>query len=172
MRWLRTWPPALWLFVYVGSLLVLMGSQRRDLGGIGLTCLLIALGIAVYLSARPEPGRPSARAAVPVLGGLAVFYIVCAIVASQAGSGYALAGLLAATVPMTAAAVMFATARRHTVAEPDGHQRDVSTEEDGAFPGIGFDDRSPLGDTPEVHDDLSPHDVPVGHPARRRAHRS
>lgn len=28
------------------------------------------------------------------------------------------------------------------------------------------DDGRPLGDTPEAHDELSPHDVPVGHPGR------
>lgn len=28
------------------------------------------------------------------------------------------------------------------------------------------DDESPLGDTPEVHDDISPHDLPRDHPGR------
>jgi hypothetical protein len=28
------------------------------------------------------------------------------------------------------------------------------------------DDETPAGDTPEVHDELSPHDIPPGHPIR------
>jgi hypothetical protein len=28
------------------------------------------------------------------------------------------------------------------------------------------DDETPLGDTPEAHDEISPHDLPKGHPGR------
>jgi hypothetical protein len=31
------------------------------------------------------------------------------------------------------------------------------------------DDETPLGDTPEAHDEVSPHDLPKGHPGRREA---
>ena len=31
------------------------------------------------------------------------------------------------------------------------------------------DDETPLGDTPEAHDELSPHDLPQGHPGRQAA---
>ncbi|HSD79540.1 MAG TPA: hypothetical protein VLB47_02725 [Solirubrobacteraceae bacterium] len=31
------------------------------------------------------------------------------------------------------------------------------------------DDETPLGDTPEAHDELSPHDLPPGHPGRAAA---
>lgn len=33
------------------------------------------------------------------------------------------------------------------------------------------DDETPLGDTPEVHDEISPHDLPPGHPGRAEAER-
>jgi hypothetical protein len=33
------------------------------------------------------------------------------------------------------------------------------------------DDETPLGDTPEVHDEITPHDVPKGHPGRPEAER-
>jgi hypothetical protein len=33
------------------------------------------------------------------------------------------------------------------------------------------DDRRPLGDTPEAHDEISPHDLPRDHPGRRAAER-
>ena len=33
------------------------------------------------------------------------------------------------------------------------------------------DDETALGDTPEAHDELSPHDLPPGHPGREEAER-
>jgi len=33
------------------------------------------------------------------------------------------------------------------------------------------DDETPLGDTPEAHEDISPHDLPVDHPGRAEAER-
>lgn len=33
------------------------------------------------------------------------------------------------------------------------------------------DDETPLGDTPEAHDEISPHDLPLGHPGRQAAER-
>jgi hypothetical protein len=34
------------------------------------------------------------------------------------------------------------------------------------------DEQSALGDTPEAHDEISPHDLPVDHPDRAEAERS
>jgi hypothetical protein len=42
-------------------------------------------------------------------------------------------------------------------------------EENG--PGIGPDHQTPLGDTTEVHDDITPRDLPLDHPARHEAER-
>jgi hypothetical protein len=33
------------------------------------------------------------------------------------------------------------------------------------------DDQTPLGDTPEAHDEISPHDLPPDHPGRKEAER-
>ena len=33
------------------------------------------------------------------------------------------------------------------------------------------DDETPLGDTPEAHDEISPHDLPKGSPGRAEAER-
>jgi hypothetical protein len=33
------------------------------------------------------------------------------------------------------------------------------------------DEETPLGDTPEAHDEISPHDLPPGHPGRTQAER-
>ena len=36
-------------------------------------------------------------------------------------------------------------------------------------PGIGPDDETPLGDTTEVHDEITPRDIPRDHPGRQEA---
>jgi len=33
------------------------------------------------------------------------------------------------------------------------------------------DEETPLGDTPEAHDEISPHDLPIDHPGRDEAER-
>ncbi|MDX6688895.1 MAG: hypothetical protein QOG15_352 [Solirubrobacteraceae bacterium] len=33
------------------------------------------------------------------------------------------------------------------------------------------DDETPAGDSPELHDDISPHDLPKGHPGRDEVER-
>jgi len=33
------------------------------------------------------------------------------------------------------------------------------------------DDETPLGDTPEAHDEINPHDLPKDHPGREQAER-
>ena len=167
-RWLNTWPPAVWLAVYVSSLLVLMGSQRAELGVVGLGILLIAFGVAIYLAIRPMPGRPPPRGFAPLLAGLAAFYGISAIAAAESGPQYAVAALLAGTVPGTAAVLTYATGRRKTRLREDGRVEDLSVEDDSPFPGVGFDDATPLGDSPELHDDITPHDLPPDHPGRHR----
>jgi hypothetical protein len=156
-----------WLLVYVSSLLVLMGAQKADLLYIGLTLLLVAFGIAVYLAIRPEAGRPPPRGYAPLMGGLAAFYLISAAAADTLGHDYAVIALLAGTVPTTAATLTYATARRKTRITEDGRLIDESVADDSPIPGVGFDDSTPLGDSPELHDDIEPHDLPPGHPGRR-----
>jgi hypothetical protein len=45
------------------------------------------------------------------------------------------------------------------------------TEKDEPLGPATPDDQTPLGDTPEAHDEISPHDLPPGHPARKEAER-
>jgi hypothetical protein len=33
------------------------------------------------------------------------------------------------------------------------------------------DDQTPLGDTPEAHDEINPHDIPLDNPGRQEAER-
>jgi hypothetical protein len=169
-RWLRSWPPVMWLLVYVASLLVLMGSQRAELGVVGLGLIAIAFGVALYLAGGPDPARPRPRGLFPTLGGLALFYVVCAAAAAKLGPAFAIAALLAGFVPMTAATLAFATARSKTRGE-EARLHDTSPEDESPFPAVGMDDQTPLGDTPEAHDDISPRDLPPGHPGRTEAER-
>jgi hypothetical protein len=60
--------------------------------------------------------------------------------------------MLASLIPYSAALLLVATARSKTV-EAEGERRDASADADrDPWPGIGADDSTPLGDTPEHSD--------------------
>jgi hypothetical protein len=171
---LRRWPPVLWLLVYVGSIFILNGSNGQwdplELAlGIGLS--VIACALAMYLALGPWPGRERPRWSGWLIGGVLAFYGVCALAAAIfAGAAEAIATLLAGIIPMTGAALWVATARSKT--PPVRTERDpAAADSDDPFPGVGAEDERPLGDTPEAHDEISPHDLPAGHPGRGEAER-
>jgi hypothetical protein len=47
----------------------------------------------------------------------------------------------------------------------------MTTPDDEPLGPITPDDETALGDTPEAHDEISPHDLPKGHPGRPEAER-
>jgi hypothetical protein len=49
--------------------------------------------------------------------------------------------------------------------DPPPHDR----ESDEPLGPVTPDDETDLGDTPEAHDEISPHDLPKDHPGRRKA---
>jgi hypothetical protein len=51
--------------------------------------------------------------------------------------------------------------------EPQAPRHD--TESDEPLGPATPDEETALGDTPEAHDEISPHDIPKGSPARRAA---
>ena len=106
---------------------------------------------------RPAPGLGW------LMGVLGAFYAIAAIVAATAGPEYAVAAMLASLIPYSAALLLYATARSKTV-EEEGRRRDTSAEDLDPWPGIGVDDETPLGDTPE-HSEEEPAATP------RRPHR-
>lgn len=61
----------------------------------------------------------------------------------------------------------------HDTTTPAPHEREQPSPHDGTHPEplgpFTPDDQTPLGDTPEAHDEVSPHDFPLGHPGRRAA---
>jgi hypothetical protein len=56
----------------------------------------------------------------------------------------------------------------------DGPDDDPSPHSDEAKEPLGPmtpDEQTPAGDTPEAHDEISPHDLPIDHPGRAEAER-
>lgn len=51
----------------------------------------------------------------------------------------------------------------------DKHRHDTEAEE--PLGPVSPDEATPLGDTPEAHDEVNPRDLPPDHPARREAER-
>jgi hypothetical protein len=83
------------------------------------------------------------------MAGLGLFYLAIGAGAATAGLEYGVAGLVAGTIPLTALALIVATTGQKTV-EEEGRRRDASGDpEEDSVPGIGLDDDTPLGDTPE-----------------------
>jgi hypothetical protein len=171
---MRRYPALLWLCVYVGSLLILNGSHGKwDTGELvaGIALPVIACGLAIYLTAGPWPGRPKVRGLYWPLVGTLAFYGICSLVAMLVlGPSAALAVLLAGVVPLTAVALWVAQVRRKTAVGRDGRLVDASAEDNAdPVPSIGADDSRPVGDSPELHDDLIPEDLPKDHPGRPAA---
>ena len=57
--------------------------------------------------------------------------------------------------------------------EPALHERETPSHHDGSEPEplgpLTPDHETALGDTPEAHDEITPHDLPPGHPGRQAA---
>jgi hypothetical protein len=150
---MRRWPPLLWVFMYVASLFILIGGTdngRPPFLIAGGAIALTVCALSVYLATRghTDRDRPFDRA----LAGVALLYLAMAIGASAAGPEYALAGIAAGVIPLTATALMVATVRSKT-ATRDGRLRDASADaSDDPFPGIGVDEDTELGETPQYSD--------------------
>jgi hypothetical protein len=53
----------------------------------------------------------------------------------------------------------------------DEHAPPHDSEADEPLGPMTPDDETPAGDTPEAHDEISPHDLPPDHPGRDQAER-
>jgi hypothetical protein len=60
---------------------------------------------------------------------------------------------------------------RRVLARHEGDVGAAMADSDDPIPSVPDipDDERPLGDTPEAHDEISPHDLPVDHPGRQAA---
>jgi hypothetical protein len=167
---MRRWPPLVWLLISAGSLLILVGYNGADYNPEafwpGVAMAVIAFAVSLYL-AYGNGGRNAAGGLWWLVPAGAVFYLVAAIAGlAFAGDEYMLAALGAGLIPLTAASLIIATARSKTVHSGD-RRVDPTPEDDSPFPGVGMDDETPLGDTPE-HSDAER----VARPDRRFERRS
>jgi hypothetical protein len=149
---IRLWPPILWLCVSCGSLLVLIGYDGAEthLAALIAGLALIVTGAlgSLWLAFLVWRSHASIRAVAWLVPATLVFYVICAIAASLTGGAYAVAAMVAGLIPLTAVALLTATARAKTAWDGDG-LGDRSAASDDPFPGIGADSATPLGDTPE-----------------------
>jgi hypothetical protein len=163
---MNRWPPILWLMVFIGSLLILMGYSGSDadlrtlVPGLGL--VVCALGLSLYLAFGARRDRPRDTGVSWLIPATVGFYVLCAIAASASGGAYAIAALTAGLIPLTAVMLLTATARAKTVGADDARRETTAAEPADPFPGVGVDDATPFGDTPE-HSDAER----VGKPDRR-----
>jgi hypothetical protein len=143
--------------VAAGSLLLLVGYNGPHLsipalilGGI---LVVGAVVIAFALAFGRWGDRPSATGVAWMIPATLVFYVICAIAGGVAsGAKYAVAALVAGLIPLTAATLLTATTRSKTVAGDGGREETTADEHRDPFPGVGMDDATPLGDTPEHSD--------------------
>jgi hypothetical protein len=150
---MRRWPPVLWVLVYLGSELILLGSHRRwGMLAAGMALALIAFAGSLWMALGRGAKGPRPEWFWAAVGGVALWYVLAAIAAATAGVQYGVAAIAAGIIPMTGLSLWLAVVRQKTVVE-GGHLHDRSAAaSDDPHPGIGLDDETPLGDTPEHSD--------------------
>lgn len=167
LRRLVRWPPGVYLFVSIGSIFASMGMQEHWMLALGIGMQAIGLCIALALAFERRTDRPRPPWLLAVIAGVAAFYGIGAVAASDLGIEYVLAVLGAFLIPGTATALAVATARTETRETADGELVDLSREDRGPVPRLGLDSSRPLGDSPDVHGDIGVHDLPIDHPGRK-----
>jgi uncharacterized membrane protein YhaH (DUF805 family) len=137
------------------SLLILMGLGPWDPVAltVGVVLAVAVFGASLFVATRRLRDRPRPPGFAWVMAALAAFYAIAAAVAATLGPAYAVAAMLAALIPYSAVLLLVATTRSKTAAA-EGRRQDVSAADDrDAWPGIGVDDTTPLGDTSEHSDE-------------------
>jgi len=99
----------------------------------------------------------------------AAFFAVFVLTALLSGNSTLLVPVLILAAIVALGASAFAALTRRSAQRAGGQAADATDP----VPGTAFatDDETPLGDTPEAHDEISPHDLPIGHPGRTAAAR-
>ena len=101
---------------------------------------------------------------------LAVFFVAfTATVLATGEPTYLIPVIILAVLVFAYAAVNRMLTKR--IVARDGSLEDALADEDDPIPSAHLfpDADTPLGDTPEAHDEMSPHDLPIGHPGRQAA---
>jgi hypothetical protein len=103
---------------------------------------------------------------------LAVFAVVYVATVLISGSPeYLIPGAILLLIILGYAALNSALTRRELARHGGDRQAALRDDEDWAIPSAHLvaDDDTAAGDTPEVHDEISPHDLPIDHPGREAA---
>ena len=95
------------------------------------------------------------------LGGIIAGLVIAAVAWATVGAELAIPVLIL-TALLAAVAVAYRTI---------GTSRSAPTDNRDNVPRLRADDDRPLGDTPEAHDEINPHDLPPDHPGRHQAER-
>ncbi len=98
---------------------------------------------------------------VALIGGLVAAVVVIAVAWAAMGAEVA--------IPITILAVICAVvAIVYRTAQTRGAETAADSTE-GGLPTLPTDQGRPLGDTPDAHDEINPHDLPPDHPGRHAA---
>ena len=99
-----------------------------------------------------------------------VVYIAISVIAGEAS--FVLATVLVIVLVLAAIGAVIA-AQRNVAKRHGGNSRSAADDTSEPIPAAPLiaDDDTPLGDTPDAHDEISPHDLPIDHPGRPEAER-
>jgi hypothetical protein len=105
----------------------------------------------------------------PLIGVLLVAYILAVLLAGT--PEYLIPAAILALIVLGYAMVQRALTRREMARHGGDVDAALRDDEDWAIPSTHLvgDDTTQAGDTPEVHDEISPHDLPIDHPGRQAA---
>ena len=105
------------------------------------------------------------------LGVLALFLVVFAITALLTGEPMYIIPVLILAGFVLLYAVLNRTLSKKVADHHDGDMESALSDEDEAIPSAHLipDDETAVGDTPEAHDEITPHDLPLDHPGREAA---
>ncbi len=112
-------------------------------------------------------GREQARFPALLVFGLLGLGVIAVVAGIALGGEFVIPVLILAAL-CAIVAIGYRTLAGNNRASRGGEARDVGTQD---LPAQPANDSRPLGDTPEAHDEISPHDLPKGHPGRAEAER-
>lgn len=96
-------------------------------------------------------------------GGLVAALVVIAVAWAAMGAEVA--------IPITILAVICSAVAIGYRTLGTGSRAKAADSTEGGLPTLAAEESRPLGDTPDAHDELSPHDLPPDHPGRHAAER-
>src|SRR3954453_14698150 len=125
------WPPAIWLAIVCGALVLAVGvAGNWNPAGLiaGLVFVLAGVGLALYLAY--GRGRPHARGVSWLVIAAAVYCLAVAGAGAFSGGKYVVAAFGAGLIPLAAAALIVATTRSKTLDRDEGRRETTAAESD------------------------------------------